>query len=192
LAYKFSPEKAEKLEEQERYKEFRPLERLKHAGMRAGHRVVDVGTGTGFYTRAAADIVGPEGEVIGLDILPEMIKEAKARGAPEHVSFRVSSESTFPVETGSADWVIMTNLFHELENPDEFLAEIHRILTAEGRVYLTDWSPQEEEEGPPKAHRIEQTHVKRVIASQSFHVISNETLGTSHYEIVFAKSAQKG
>lgn len=190
MAYKFSPEKAEKLEEQNRYREFRSVERLKRAGMRAGQRIVDGGTGTGFYTRAAAKIVGPEGTVIGLDILPEMIEEAKSRGAPENVSFKVSAESTFPVETGSADWVIMTNLFHELENPDEFFSEIHRILNAEGRVYLTDWIPREEAEGPPKSHRIDRAQVKRVIASQHFRIISEDTLGSSHYEIVFAKTSQ--
>ncbi len=190
MAYKFSPEKAEKLEEQDRYREFKPVERLKRAGMRAGQRVVDGGTGTGFYTRAAAEIVGPEGTVIGLDILPEMIEAAKSRGAPEHVSFKVSAESRFPVETGFADWVIMTNLFHELESPGEFLTEIRRVLNSEGRVYLTDWIPREEEEGPPKAHRVDQARVKQVIANQCFRIISEDTLGPSHYEIVFAKTSQ--
>lgn len=186
MAHKFSAEKADKLEKQERYKSFQPEVRLPEAGMRKGQTVVDVGCGTGFYTRAASKIVGSSGTVIGLDILPEMLEAARNRGVPQNVVYNKSDESKFPIESTYANWVIVTNLFHELEEPDIFISEIQRILKNDGSVYLTDWRPQEEE-GPPAEHRVDSSLVKETFQKAGFTIITDDRLGTSHYELVFKK-----
>src|ERR1700675_2061544 len=63
-----------------------------HWGLpRAGERVVDVGSGIGMDAMVAADAVGAEGRVIGVDMTPEMLERARA-GAEEagisNVEFR--------------------------------------------------------------------------------------------------------
>jgi len=188
MAYKFAAEKAEKLESEDRYERLQPVRRLRQAGMAPGQQVLDVGTGTGFYTRAAADIVGEQGKVVGTDILPEMLEKARSMGAPENVSFQQAGESTFPVGDGVMDWVIMTNLFHELEEPDKFIGEIRRVLRPGGRVYYTDWIPQEEDDGPPKEHRLDKSVAEEVFGRHGLHVRRDGTVGPSHYEIIFEKS----
>ncbi len=187
MAHKFSAKKADNLEKQERYKSFKPEEQLPKAGMRKGQTVVDIGCGTGFYTRAAAKIVESNGTVTGLDILPEMIETARSRGVPENVVYKLSDESKFPIDSARADWAIVSNLFHELEEPEKFVSEIRRILKNSGRVYLTDWRPREEKEGPPAEHRVKPSLVKETFENAGFAIVTEDHLGTSHYELVFEK-----
>jgi ubiquinone/menaquinone biosynthesis C-methylase UbiE len=61
---------------------------LHEAGLRPGMRVLDVGTGTGAVALLAAEIVGPEGHVTGVDRMPEVLQRARERAvrAP-NVSF---------------------------------------------------------------------------------------------------------
>ena len=83
--------------------------------LQPGERVVDVGSGAGFDTFVAAGQVGPEGQVIGVDMTAEML--AKARGTAEqlglsHVTFREGLAEQIPVEDGWADVVISNGVFN--------------------------------------------------------------------------------
>ena len=110
MAYKFPAEKFAKLESRERYDSMKPVERLKNAGIQDGDRVLDIGSGTGFYSRAAAELVGSTGQVIGIDILEEMLEKARDLGLRPNLEYRLSEEASFPVEDDSMEWAIMTNL----------------------------------------------------------------------------------
>jgi len=187
MAHKFSPERFQKLESEDRYERLRPVKRLKKVGMESGHKVLDVGCGTGFYSRSAAEIVGESGHVIGLDILSEMISRAEEFGLPDNVECLKSEESTFPVDDGSMDWVIMTNLYHELEDPQAFIEEICRVLSPKGHVYFLDWKPQEEEDGPPAEHRIDKSVAIKDFQQIGFNFLREAEIGPSHYELIFEK-----
>ncbi|WP_040741222.1 SAM-dependent methyltransferase, partial [Nocardia tenerifensis] len=52
---------------------------LELAGVRPGHRVLDVGTGTGEPALSAAGVVGSTGAVTGIDLAPDMIARAQER-----------------------------------------------------------------------------------------------------------------
>jgi ubiquinone/menaquinone biosynthesis C-methylase UbiE len=61
---------------------------LQEAGLKPGMRVLDVGTGTGAVAFLAAEIVGPQGYVVGVDRMPEVLEIARKRAAQAHnVSF---------------------------------------------------------------------------------------------------------
>jgi len=188
MAYKFPTHKANKLERKSRYVDFQPAIRLRAAGMKPGQQVLDVGSGTGFYTRKAAQVVGEKGYVTGIDIMPEMVDKAISLGVPMNVSYKLSEESTFPVDEASVDWVLITNLFHELEKPETFVAEVHRVLKSGGSVYLVDWIPQEEDEGPPVNHRIPQKSVIKLFHKNHMDLSAEDQIESSHYELVFRKN----
>jgi ubiquinone/menaquinone biosynthesis C-methylase UbiE len=187
MAYKFPAEKFAKLESRERYDSMKPVERLKNAGIQDGDRVLDIGSGTGFYSRAAAELVGSPGQVIGIDILDEMLDKARELGLKPNLEYRISEEATFPVDDDSMDWAIMTNLYHELEKPEKIIQEIDRVLHQSGSVYVTDWLPKEQEDGPPVEHRIDSTVMINNFENFGFKLQAESSLADSHYEVVLSK-----
>lgn len=187
MAYKFPAEKFEKLESTDRYDSMKPVERLRAVGIQQGDRVLDIGSGTGFYSRAAAQLVGNTGKVIGIDILEEMLERARELGLESNLEYRMSEEATFPVEDDSMDWAIMTNLYHELERPEHFIKEIHRILKKSGSVYVTDWLPKEQEDGPPVEHRIDPSVMIDDFEKFGFKLQAESSLADSHYEVILSK-----
>ena len=75
----------------------------------AGERVVDVGSGGGIDSLIAARMVGPTGEVVGIDMTPAMLEKARAAAAEsrvDNVEFREAYMEELPVPDGWADVVI--------------------------------------------------------------------------------------
>lgn len=106
-----------------------------------GDRVVDVGSGGGFDSFVAAELVGPEGRVVGVDMTPEML--AKSRQTAQiiglgHVEFRDGLAEDLPVEDGWADVVISNGVLNLTADKPRVFAEIHRVLKPGGRLQFAD------------------------------------------------------
>ncbi len=113
------------------------------SGIRPGDRVLDVGCGTGSLAILSGIAVGETGKAAGIDIAADMI--ATARGKAERaglaVDFRVASVDNLPYPDGSFDVVTSTMMFHHLpaQIKERGLREIHRVLKADGRLFLCDF-----------------------------------------------------
>ncbi len=106
-----------------------------------GDRVVDVGSGAGFDTFIAAQRVGGEGRVVGIDMTAEMLKkstETAERLGVTHVEFREGLAEELPVEDGWADVVISNGVINLCPDKRRVFAEIHRVLKAGGRLQFAD------------------------------------------------------
>jgi SAM-dependent methyltransferase len=107
----------------------------------AGERVVDVGSGAGFDSFIAAGQVGGSGEVIGIDMTPEMLTKSR-RNAEElgvsHVRFLEGLAEALPVEDGWADVVISNGVINLCADKRAALAEIHRVLRPGGVLQFAD------------------------------------------------------
>jgi SAM-dependent methyltransferase len=99
--------------------------------LRPGERVVDVGSGAGFDSLIAARMVGPTGQVIGVDMTPAML--AKARGAAAeagltNVEFREGFGEALPVPDDWADVVISNGVLNLMPDKSDALTEMARVL----------------------------------------------------------------
>lgn len=106
---------------------FAPLE------LRSGHRVLDVGCGTGDFLRVLAPLVTPGGAV-GIDLSETMIAEAQRRTSDDctNVSFRVGNALDLPFASGSFDRVLATQVLLHIPDPWAALTEMCRVLAPTG------------------------------------------------------------
>jgi len=113
-----------------------------HWGLpRSGERVVDVGSGTGMDAMVAANAVGADGRVIGVDMTPEMLERAR-EGAVEaeisNVEFREGLAEQLPVDDEWADVVISNGVINLVPDKLGAYREIARVLKPGGRAQIAD------------------------------------------------------
>lgn len=107
-----------------------------------GHVVLDVGCGPASDTLALAGLVGPHGQVSGLDHDPEMVAEAEYRamqaGVSSWVSHRQGSTDELPYPSNHFDSCRSERVFQHLKNPVLALEEMTRVTKPGGRIVVWD------------------------------------------------------
>lgn len=104
--------------------------------VRAGERVLDIGTGTGRLAGYVAKIVGPSGWVIGIDPLPLRVEIARTKSISNFDARAGQAEDLSEFSEATFDVVYLNSVFHWIADKPRALAEIKRILKPEGRVGL--------------------------------------------------------
>jgi arsenite methyltransferase len=106
-----------------------------------GDRVVDLGSGGGFDCFVAAEQVGAEGRVIGVDMTEEMLRRSGAAVESmglRNVEFRQGMIEDLPVENGWADVVISNGVINLCADKRRVFTEIMRVLRPAGRLQFAD------------------------------------------------------
>ena len=106
-----------------------------------GEAVLDIGCGAGVDTLIAADMVGPEGEVVGIDMIPAMLKRAKEnlqRTDFKNVTFLEASAEKLPVPNEDFNVVISNGVFNLIPGKVKALSEVYRVLKPGGRMMIAD------------------------------------------------------
>jgi ubiquinone/menaquinone biosynthesis C-methylase UbiE len=114
---------------------------LRRMDLRAGERVLDLGCGSGWATRLLATVVGKGsqgfGQVVGIDISDEMIRQARASSKKfENVMFITGSASQIPWEENFFDKVLSVESFYYYPDQERALAELFRVMAPRGRLFI--------------------------------------------------------
>ena len=183
MAHIFDPLNALRLEREERHQLLRPSQTLARLGVARGMTVVDVGAGTGFFTRAASGLVGPEGRVHAVDVSDTMLDHLRELGVPPNVSVSACEPLRVPLPAGTADVVLAAFVVHEAPDRRAFLDELARLLKPGGRVLVLEWKRQDEEHGPPMAERLDEADLDRMLDGRR--IVDGGDLNSSHYYRIF-------
>ncbi len=114
---------------------------LRHAGLRAGETVLDLGSGAGIDTLLAAQAVGPTGRAVGLDMTREMADRARRNAADAglgNVEIREGLMEEIPLPDASVDVVVSNGVLNLSTRKSRVLAEAMRVLRPGGRVSIAD------------------------------------------------------
>jgi len=114
---------------------------LRRLSLRRGHAVIDLGSGPGFLCESMADIVGPAGRVLGVDISPDLVALSARRNTREWLSYRLADATAVDEPDASFDVVVCTQVAEYIAQVDRALSEAFRLLKPGGRALFmaTDW-----------------------------------------------------
>lgn len=113
------------------------------AKISAGQSVLDVATGPGEPALSVADWIGPEGKVIGVDPIPQMIeggRRAAVRLGLKNVKFEVASADALPFPDAIFDAAISRFGIMFFPSPVDGVREMLRVLKPGGRLAFAVWS----------------------------------------------------
>jgi len=131
------------MESRLRYKFFGPTKILQGAGIRPGMKVLEVGCGTGFFTITAARMLGEQGALIAMDMLPQSVEVVtkKVQAADlDNVQVIKGDALDTKLEPESIDEVLIFGVIPAPMLPmDKLLAEMYRILRPGGVMAV--WPP---------------------------------------------------
>jgi ubiquinone/menaquinone biosynthesis C-methylase UbiE len=149
---------AERWEDSERDVWQQPQGLVDALGIHPGMSVADIGTGTGYLLPYLSRAAGSDGLVYAVDVSPNMLEWVRERAARESLS-NVSTVAAGGARTGlasqSIDRAIMINVWHHVEQPEAYAADLLRSLKPGGVLLIVESRPDTHEaDGPPAHYRM--------------------------------------
>lgn len=114
------------------------------AGLRPGHAVLDLASGTGDLAARFAGLVGPQGRVVMSDINGAMLEQGRRRMADQgligNIEYLLIDAERIPFDDHSFDCVTIGFGLRNVTHKEKALQEMHRVLKPGGRVLVLEFS----------------------------------------------------
>lgn len=138
--------------------------------LKEGQTVIDYGCGPARYIKKASMVVGDTGKVIATDIHPLAIKKVKQK----IVEHKLSNVETIlcngydtEIESEIADVIYTLDVFHMIEKPNVFLAELTRLIKENGKIIIADGHQPRSS----TLKKIKECNLLQVIDQNKLHVV---------------------
>jgi ubiquinone/menaquinone biosynthesis C-methylase UbiE len=170
-----------------------PENNINQFGLAPGMQVADFGSGSGFYSMAAARAVAPIGKVFAVDIQKDLLEKLKNGAKQNHLNNidiiwgDLEHLGGTKLRENSLDAVMVCNLLFQIENKDALCLEAKRILRPNGRVLVIDWAGSFGGIGPLEKDVVTKIRMTDFFQDHGFVLDREIAAGAEHYGLVFRK-----
>ena len=171
-----------------------PEKNIAQLALSSGMQVADFGSGSGFYSLAAARAVQPSGQVFAVDIQKDLLQKLK-NGAKQSQLNNINIVwgdlehlGGTKLRENSMDAVIAANLFFQIENKDALCLEIKRILRPLGRALVVDWAGSFGGMGPIESDVVKKEKIITLFQEHGLKLDREIAAGAEHYGLIFRKT----
>ena len=167
-----------------------PVKNLKTLGLRENDIVADLGAGTGYYSVAAGALV-PRGKVYAVELQKDFLDKIKYKIKEAHLNNveclwgNVEKLGGTKIGDNIADAVIISNVLFQIEDKENFIEEVKRILKIQGKVLLIDWSLTSVMRG---LAIVPKDKAREMFEKKGFAWVRDIDAGSHHYGMILRKA----
>lgn len=169
---------------------------LQALDLKGGEVVADLGAGSGYYTFALAEAVGPKGTVLAVEIQEEMLAALRRRAArvgATNVGLIRGTPTDARLPPRRMDLVLMVDVYHELEFPYEVMQNVVRSLKPGGRVAIVEYRAEDPDVPIRPLHKMTEAQILKELQGVGLeHVATVDGLPWQHLVIFKAAAASLG
>ncbi len=168
-----------------------PMTNILQMGLRDGMKVADLGTGSGHYALAATGVVGPAGQVYAIDIQEEVLARVRDHARTrmhknlETIWGDLERTGGTRLRDGVLDAAVLSNVLFQLEQKEQAVAEVRRILAPGGKLLVIDWTGAHDGLGPSENLVVSEAAAEELFIGGGFHKVKSFSGGPHHYSLLF-------
>lgn len=165
---------AEWLIRNEREREERCSLMLANLGVKRGMTVCDMGCGNGFYSLQLAKMVGDMGQVLAVDVQPEMLKLLRDRmekGGFENISPILGSFHNPRLPGRQVDLILLVDVYHEFSHPEHMLQAMRASLKPDGMIVLLEYREEDPKVPIKPLHKMSKKQVMKELTANEFKLV---------------------
>lgn len=165
---------------------------LEHLPIKAGDRILDLGSGRqGYFTFTAARLTGEKGKVWAVDkdkiAVDNIDSLAKVYNHYNVRALKGDIEDLHQLyfDDESIDVILLTNILSELKSQNRLLENIYRVLKKKGHLFILDWADNDFVNAPKNL--LDRNHLKKSIKDNYYTILKEMSPGPKHYGFVAMK-----
>ncbi len=170
-----------------------PVKNIEKCNIQPGMDIADLGVGSGFYTIAAAKALHATGRVYAIDAQKELLSKLKNEATRqglyniEVIWGDIEKVNGTKLRDSSIDLGLLCNVLFQLENKENIINEVKRILKPNGRLLVVDWTDSFGGIGPKPNMIVKKDIVVSRFEKGGFHLDKEISAGAHHYGLIFKK-----
>lgn len=147
---------------------------LKQLQLKPGMTVCDMGCGNGYYALQMAELVGPRGSVLGVDIQPQMLRLLQARAEEQgtrNVKPILGKIHDPKLPRGKVDMILCVDVYHEFSHPEFMLKAMRSALTKQGVVVLAEYRKEDPDVPIKPLHKMSKKQIMKELVPNGFKLV---------------------
>ncbi len=172
-----------------------PKEVLIKAGFEKGaFTLLDIGTGSGYLSLTAAEIMGNTSTVYAIDSHEETIKILDSYLSQKEIknvfAIKADAVNEIPIKRDSVDICLMSNVVHGFAANNEMekvLQNLSSVLKDDGKLIVIDFNKKDTSFGPPLEIRVNPDQLEDILEPYGYSLVSNFDIGVNQYCATFKK-----